>query len=197
MVHTRHTQQVSDVNKAKTRAGKARAKADPPRLVMESVTVHVPRKKASKDPKILREGWALLKGYFDNVPGVNTDTVNEFLSKMDNPIEVQLRPMFSKIMELEPGEAEARIAVGQEIDAAIAELGSVDAPQVKKLVKGKAKGEIDVLKIAKHCLFSAKVNDARLLLDRLFSRRIQLHVLRLTFQWTTWRTRLYALRPMF
>lgn len=160
MVNTRYMQQISNANKVKTRAGKARAKADPPMLVMESVVIPVVRgvKKRPQDAidvpppaptstlvndDIRREGWALLKRYFEDDKEVPAGKVDEFLNKIDNSIEAQLRPVFGKIMGLEPGEPEAQRALGDEIDAAIAELPPVDAPQVKKAAKGKARGKID------------------------------------------------------
>jgi len=44
---------------------------------------------------------------------------------------------------LEPGEPEAQRALGDEIDAAIAELSPVDKPQVERAAKGKAHSEIN------------------------------------------------------
>ncbi|KAE9391690.1 hypothetical protein BT96DRAFT_1001057 [Gymnopus androsaceus JB14] len=129
--------QISNANKAKTRGGKARAKADPPMLVMESVVIPVVRgvKKRPQDA-------------IDVPPAAPTSTlevpagkVDEFLNKIDNSIEAQLRPVFGRIMGLEPGEPETQRALGDEIDAAIAELPPVDAPQVKKAAKGKARGK--------------------------------------------------------
>ncbi|KAE9386583.1 hypothetical protein BT96DRAFT_1005946 [Gymnopus androsaceus JB14] len=121
-------QQISNANKAKTHAGKARAKADPPMLVMEFVVIPVVRG-VKKHPQDAMDVPAAVPTSTLEVP---MGKVDEFLTKIDNSIKAQLHLVFGKIMGLEPGELEAQRALGDEIDAAIAELPPVDAPQVEK-----------------------------------------------------------------
>ncbi|KAE9394148.1 hypothetical protein BT96DRAFT_943376 [Gymnopus androsaceus JB14] len=121
-------------------------------LVMESVVIPVVRGVKNTSSGRYRcsaccanvdfeRAWALLKRYFEDDKEVPAGKVDEFLNKIDNSIEAQLRPVFGRIMGLEPGEPETQRALGDEIDAAIAELPPVDAPQVKKAAKGKARGK--------------------------------------------------------
>ncbi|KAE9391436.1 hypothetical protein BT96DRAFT_1001336 [Gymnopus androsaceus JB14] len=50
---------------------------------------------------IWREGWALLKRYFEDDKEVPAGKVDEFLNKIDNSIEAQLHPVFGRIMGLD------------------------------------------------------------------------------------------------
>lgn len=78
---------------------------------------------------ILKEGWALLKSYFENNSAVSADTVSNFLDGVDDHIEVQLRPMFGWIMGLEPGE--------QEVEEAF---------RMIRARRGKGRGNVQILK---------------------------------------------------
>lgn len=198
MAKTRQMQRLSNTNKARTRAGKAKAKANPSKLVMESVTIPVHRrgKKKRQDrievspapppsstlpaDVVLSEGWALLKAYFENDDAVSADTVDNFLKDVDDAVEAQLRPMFGRIMGLEPGELEAQRGLRNEIDLALARLGAAN-DQPTKAPRRKAKGNVSPFSsFITILIYLLKVNARKLLSGRLSHMRILHHALRPT-----------------